>query len=164
MCVFAALSFHALSVPLPVRGSVVPASCTASGIYVIVSQTLTSSWSAPKHFRCVEVLFLTKTYLGRMSHTRFATFTARHVHGDPHGPVRFGTHCGRVAHGARVRRLHSASRHLRLGGRDLTEYMLKHHTDRRYSFTSPQTGRSLWMSQRNSASLARVTTQSSRRQ
>ena len=105
-------------------------------------------------FRCAEVLFLTKTYLGRMTQTRFETFIARHVHGDPDGPVRFGTHFGRVAHVARVRRLHSASCHLRLGGRDFTEYIMKRNTDRQYSFTSPQRGRSLWMSQRNFASFS----------
>ena len=97
---------------------------TASGIYVIVSQALRSSLSAPKHFRRAEVLFLTKIYLGRMTQTRLETFIARHVHGDPDGLVRFGTHYGRVAHGARVRRLLPASRHLLLGGRDFTEYIM----------------------------------------
>ena len=41
--------------------------------------------------------------------------------GDPDCPVCFGTHDGRVVRGAQLRKLHSASRHLRLGGRDLTE-------------------------------------------
>ena len=31
--------------------------------------------------------------------------------------------------------LHSASRHLHLGGRDFTEHIMKHHTDRGHSFT-----------------------------
>ena len=36
---------------------------------------------------------------------------ARHVHGDPDCPVRFGTHDGRVAHSAHLRKWHSASHH-----------------------------------------------------
>ena len=69
----------------------------------------------------------------------------RQAHGDPDCPVRFGTHDGRVAHSAHLRKLHSASRHLRLGGRDLTEYIMKW-------FSLHPRGRVLWISQRNSAS------------
>ena len=75
-----------------------------------------------------------------------------HVHGDPDCPVRFGTHDGRVAHSAHLRKLHSASRHLRLGGRDLTEYIMK------WLSLHPQRGRLLWISQRNSASCDTVLT------
>ena len=63
----------------------------------------------------------------------------RQAHGDPDCPD------GRVSHSAHLRKLHSASRHLRLDGRDLTEYIMK------LSSLHPR-GRLLWISQRNSAS------------
>ena len=40
------------------------------------------------------------------------------AHGDPDCPVRFGIHDGCVARSARLRRLHTVSRHLRSAGRD----------------------------------------------
>ena len=75
-----------------------------------------------------------------------------HVHGDPDCPVRFGTHDGRVAHRADSRKLLSASRHLRLGGRDITEYIMM------WLSLHPQRGRLLWISKRNSASCDTVLT------
>ena len=69
----------------------------------------------------------------------------RQAQSDPDCPVFFGTHDGRVAHSAHLRKLHSASRHFRLGGRDLTEYIMKW-------FSLHPRGRLLWISQRNSDS------------
>ena len=43
----------------------------------------------------------------------------RQAHGDPDCPD------GRVAHNAHLRKLHSISCHLRLDGRDLTEYIIR---------------------------------------
>ena len=69
----------------------------------------------------------------------------RQAQGDPDCPVRYGTHDGRVAHSAHLRKLHSASLHLRLDGCDLTEYIMKW-------FSLHPRGRLLRISQRNSAS------------